>query len=148
MPDMPDQDTDFELSKIEKIIRFLSLFLLITTILLTSFFQQGRNLIVLIFPIFIYYLIYLPDDTGRKPGRFFKLGRFLLANLCLLIILKHFLNTYFELSLNMEFVKVKGTQVMNHPIANMLVRWELVLGLITFFTFPLMTTSTENDVEL
>jgi hypothetical protein len=148
MSDMPDQDNDFELSKIEKIIRFLSLFLLITTILLTSFFQQGRNLLLLIVPIYVYSCIYIADYTGRKLGRFFKLGRFILANLCLLIILKHFLNTYFELSLNIQFGKVEGTQEINHPIGKLLFFCELFLMLITIFTFPLMTTSTENDVEL
>jgi hypothetical protein len=131
-------DTDIEeLSKIEKIIRFLSLSLLVGLFLL-RLLQQGRNLLLLPSPIFIYLLAYSQPVIKSYP-RFYKPARFLLAILCLLLISNNFMFAVFEFILNIEFVKVDNIKGLNHPIANILRRWEFIIWGISIIILPFKT---------
>jgi hypothetical protein len=145
------EDIDFELSRTEKLLRLLSLIFLMVSFLLTIFFQKGRYIPMLIYPIgFFYVICSLGDSINRVNffGIFFKPARFLLILLCLLTILSNFGLIYFELILNIEFVKVNNTwNGMNHPIASWLLNWQLAIFVIAMFTFPLLSIRTQDDKE-
>jgi len=146
------KDTDIEeLPKTEKVIRFLSLIILIGSFLLTLFFQKGRNILELYYPVGFYWLIYfyLQDVKSSKEkvySRFYKIARFLLAILCLLAVLNHFMFSLFELILNIQFVKINKTQSMNHPIANWIMQSNLTIFLVAFITLPFLSITTKDDV--
>jgi hypothetical protein len=135
---MPNRskDKDFELSKIEKVIRFLSGLILIGSFLLTLFFQQGRNILLLAYPVGYYWLIYMKEI--RQYEELINPIRSAFGIFCLLSILNSFLFTLFELILNIHFAKVNNTwNSMNHPIANWIMQSNLIIFLYHSLLFPL-----------
>jgi hypothetical protein len=114
-------------------------------------FQNGHNILLLPYHAGFYWLIYARDmrqDEKLINPQLFKPIRFTLGILCLLSISNSFLFTIFEFILNIKFVKVtNGWEGMNHPIANWLTNWQLIIFITAFINLILISKITiiNND---